>query len=85
MVSFNNESDDVAESEQEQRSEPSSWDRPLLLAGLGLAMMLGGYVAMDYITGARLALFGGLLLFVNAGILMYRKSPQSTKDSDDRE
>jgi hypothetical protein len=85
MVAFDNEQDDVAQAEQEQRSKPSSWDRPLLLAGLGLAMMLSGYAAMDYVLGARLALFGGLLLFVVAGALMYRNSPPPTKDNDERE
>ncbi|HEY7327713.1 MAG TPA: hypothetical protein VH592_08740 [Gemmataceae bacterium] len=85
MVTFDNEQDEVAQAEQKRGSAPGSWDRPLILASLGLAMMLGGYAAMDYLMGARLALFGGLFLFVISGILMYRNSPPPTKDSDERE
>jgi hypothetical protein len=85
MVAFDDKHDDVAQEEQEQSSVPSSWDRPLLLAGLGLAMMLGGYAALNYIMAARLAIFGGLILFVLAGVLMYRNSPSPTKDGDERE
>jgi hypothetical protein len=85
MVRFDDKRDDVMQEEQEQPSAPSSWDRPLLLAGLGLALMLGGYAALDYVLAGRLAIFGGLILFVLAGVSMYRNSPPPTKDSDDRE
>jgi hypothetical protein len=84
MVRFDDKRDEVAQEEQEQSSAPSSWDRPLLLAGLGLALMLGGYAALDYVLAGRLAIFAGLILFVLAGVSMYR-SPPPTKDSDDRE
>lgn len=85
MVRFDDKRDDVAQQEQEQSSASSSWDRPLLLAGLGLALMLGGYAALDYVLAGRLAIFGGLILFVLAGVSMYRNSPPPTKDSDERE
>jgi hypothetical protein len=85
MVRFDDKRDDVAQEEQEQSSAPSSWDRPLLLAGLGLALMLGGYAALDYVLAGRLAIFGGLILFVLAGVSMYHSSPPPTKDSDEGE
>jgi hypothetical protein len=85
MVRFDDKREDVVQEEQEQSSAPSSWDRPLLLAGLGLALMLGGYAALGYVLAGRLAIFGGLILFVVAGVTMYRNSPPPTKDSDDRE
>jgi len=85
MMRFDDKRDDVAQEEQERSSAPNSWDRPLLLAGLGLALMLGGYIALDYVLAARLAIFGGLILFVLAGVSMYRSSPPPTEDGDDRE
>jgi hypothetical protein len=84
MVRFDDKRDDVAQEEQERSPAPSSWDRPLLLAGLGLALMLGGYAALDYVLAGRLAIFGGLILFVLAGVSMYRNSPPATKDNDER-
>lgn len=74
MVAFNNRSDDAAQ-EQERPSAPNSWDRPLLLAGLGLLLMLGGYAATSYSMAGHLAIYVGLILFVVAGIVMYRSSP----------
>jgi len=85
MVAFDDKRDDVAQEEEERASAPSSWDRPLLLAGLGLALMLGGYAAMNYALAGRLAIFGGLILFVLAGVSMYRNAPPPTKESDERE
>ncbi len=85
MTHFDDKREDVIQQEQEPSSGPSSWDRPLLLAGLGLALMLGGYVALDYVLAGRLAIFGGLILFVLAGVSMYRHSPPPTKDSNERE
>ena len=85
MVRFDDKREDVAQEEQERSSAPSSWDRPLLLAGLGLALILGGYAAMNYVLAGRLAIFGGLVLFVLAGVMMYRSAPPPTKDSDDHE
>ena len=84
-MAFHDKRDDVMQEEQEQPSASGSWDRPLLLAGLGLALMLGGYAALDFVLAARLAIFGGLVLFVLAGVMMYRTSPPPTKDSDERE
>ncbi len=85
MERFDDKRDDMAPEEQERSPAPSSWGRPLLLAGLGLALMLGGYAAVDYVLAARLAIFGGLILFVLAAVSMYRSSPPPTKDSDERE
>ena len=44
--------------------------------------MLGGYAASQYILAGHLALFGGLFLFVLAGVLMYRSTPPKS-DKDD--
>ncbi len=85
MVHFDDKRDDVAQEEHERSSAPSSWDRPLLLAALGLALMLGGYAALDYVLAGRLAIFGGLILFVLSGVSMYRSSPPPTEGSDERE
>lgn len=85
MIAFHDQHDDAAQEEKQRPSAPNSWDRPLLLAGLGLALMLGGYAAMNYTLAGRLAFFGGLVLFVLAGVLMYRSAPPPTKDSDERE
>jgi hypothetical protein len=74
-VRFDDKRDEVMQEEQEQPPAPNSWDRPLLLAGLGLALMLGGYAALDYVLAGRLAIFGGLILFVLAGGMMYRSTP----------
>lgn len=38
-----------------------------------------------YRMAGRLAVYGGLILFVMAGVVMYRSSPPSTRNSDDRE
>jgi hypothetical protein len=85
MVTFDNKPDDLAHEDQKQKSSTSTWDRPLLLAGLGLVLMLGGYAAIDYVSGARLAIFGGLIFFVLAGVLMYRSPAPTTKDNDESE
>mgnify|MGYP001363870556 CR=1 FL=1 len=137
MALMDNESDDLAPGQQPTRSAPSSgWNRPLLLAGVGLALMLGGYAAMNYVPSValtarqaeqerqltelrelavkdqpsgtamdrsfsdrlnqitppwrsppyqipgRLALFGGLFLFVTAGVLMYRHAPPTPTNDD---
>ncbi len=84
MVQFDDKRHDAAQEEEERSSAPNSWDRPLLLAGLGLALMLGGYAAMSYVLAGRLAIFGGLVLFVLAGVSMYRSAPP-TKDTGDSE
>jgi hypothetical protein len=85
MAAFDKKDDNVEQEEQEPSAAANSWDRPLLLAGLGLSLMLGGYAALDYFVGARLAIFGGLILFVLAGALMYRSSPPPMKDHDERQ
>lgn len=85
MVAFDNNRDDAMQEEEEQSSASSSWDRPLLLAGLGLALILGGYAATSYVMAGHLAIYVGLILFVLAGVLMYHSTPPSAKDSDDRE
>lgn len=114
---------------------PTGWNRPLLLAGLGLVLMLGGYAVMNYVPSrsltprqaeqerqdteframaakqraegtdaaalderlkkfeppwrtppyripGQLAIYGGLVLFVAAGFLMYRKTPPK-RDADE--
>lgn len=85
MTSFDDEYDGAAREEEEILPAPGSWNRPLLMAALGLALMLGGYFARNYVLAGRLAVFGGLFLFVMAGVLMYRSSPPPTKESDERE
>jgi type VI protein secretion system component VasK len=124
----------AARDDEELRPSPGEWNRPLLLAGLGLVLMLGGYAATSYVPvtprqaeqeqrlaelrqqatqrqadgvedalperlnqvtppwrnppyqmAGRLAIYGGLVLFVMAGVLMYRSSPPPTKDIDEKE
>jgi hypothetical protein len=128
MPILENEPDDLSlENETSSTAPPRGGNSPFLLAALGLALMLGGYAALNYVpltprqteqerqlselrdlaakshgqgtaVGAlegrlkqveppwrtppyqlpgRLALFGGLFLFLAAGFLMYRKSPTS--------
>jgi hypothetical protein len=124
--------DDPAREPDETRPvPPGAGNRPLLLAGLGLTLMLGGYAAMNYVpltsrqaeqerqlaelrdlaakpkagpTDAalserlnqvappwrtppyqipgRLAVYGGLFLFVAAGVLMYRRPPAPKSEAD---
>ena len=81
MVHFDEKRDDVIQKEQEQLSSSSSWDRPLLLAALSLVLMLGGYAATSYLLAGHLAIYVGLILFVLAGIMMYRSSPPPTDGS----
>jgi hypothetical protein len=136
MAIFENETDDLRHEHEEMRSAPQGgWNKPLLLAGLGLALMLGGYAATNYVpltprqaeqerqlaelremaargrqsgTAAdalderlkqvapswrtppyqipgRLAIFGGLALFVAAGVLMYRNTPTPKRETDEME
>lgn len=140
MAILDNEPDDLSleHDERPRTAPPSSWRRPLQLAGLGLVLMLGGYAAMNYVPPTsvtpqqakqeriqtelrelaakrqasgiaedslsdhleqikppwrmppsqipgRLALYGGLFLFVAAGVLMYRHSPASKHESADEE
>jgi hypothetical protein len=135
MPIIENEPDDLSlENDTPPASPSSGWSRPLLLAGLGLVLMLGGYAAVNYVpltprqaeqerqiaelrdlaanshadgtaVGAlderlkqvqppwrtppyqlpgRLAIYGGLFLFLAAGFLMYRKSPPK-READDAE
>jgi hypothetical protein len=51
MSHFDNESDDRRpDAEGEQSAPPAEdWRRPLLLAGIGLVLMIGGYQAMNYV------------------------------------
>src|SRR5262249_12439197 len=121
------------EHEERRRASSGGWNKPLLLAGIGLALMLGGYAATNYVpltprqaeqerqlaelremaakgrqsgTAAdalderlkqvapswrtppfqipgRLAIFGGLVLFVAAGVLMYQNAPSPRKETDE--
>ena len=48
MATFD-ERDDAVLDEEEKRSTPGQWNRPLLMAALGLALMLGGYMATSYV------------------------------------
>src|SRR5262249_22170301 len=114
---------------------PTGWNRPLLLAALGLVLMLGGYAVMNYVPSrsltprqteeerrltelremaarqhgertdvaaleerlkqvgrtppyqipGRLAIYGGLFLFLAAGFLMYRKTPAPKREADEVE
>ena len=136
MAIIENEADDFSHEHEEAQSTPAgSWNKPLLLAGLGLTLMLGGYAAMNYVpvtprqaeqerqlgelremaaegrqegTAAeslderlkqvapswrtpplqipgRLAIFGGLVLFVAAGVLMYQNAPSPKREADERD
>ncbi|HTU89989.1 MAG TPA: hypothetical protein VMF69_07825 [Gemmataceae bacterium] len=85
MAIFDDERDDAVQEEEQSPSGPSSWDRPLLLAALGLALMLGGYAATSYVLAGHLAIYLGLFLFVLAGVLMYRSAPPPKKDINDSE
>lgn len=134
MDTFQDEREDLAPDEEDLRSSPGQWNRPLLMAAIGLVLMLGGYAAMSYVPvsprpaeqergfaelrrlatqrqadgvkdalperlnqvvasqgnppyrmAGRLAIYGGLVLFVMAGVVMYRSSPSTTKDIDARE
>jgi len=136
MAITENEADDLRHEHEEVRpTPPSSWNKPFLLAGLGLVLMLGGYAAINYVPltprqaeqerqlaelremaakgrqsgpaadtlderlkqvapswrtppfqiPGRLAIFGGLVLFVAAGVLMYRNAPAPKKETDDRD
>jgi hypothetical protein len=132
MATSDYEHDEAAREEEELLSSPGRGNRPLLLAALGLALMLGGYAAMNYVPAearraemehrltelrqlaaqrrasgvddglperlnqaapawrpppyqraGRLAVYGGLVLFVMAGVLMYRSSPEQRKDGSE--
>jgi hypothetical protein len=120
-----NEDKAISENEETRTAPPSDWNKPLLLAALGLVLMLGGYAAMNYVppppplaelremasrsgTAAeglderlkqiapswreppyripgRLAIYGGLALFVAAGVRMYRNTPAPKKETDEAE
>lgn len=131
MTSFDDERDEAEREEEELLSAPQQTNRPLLLALLGLALMVGGYMAASYTPqqelqaetvrrmaqsraldeqrkeagmddglaerveraapagrefpyqmAGRLAIYGGLFLFVLAGIQMYHSSPPSQKNDD---
>lgn len=85
MAAFDNEHDEVVREEEESPSKPRQGNRPLLLAAIGLALMLGGYAATSYSMAGQLAVFAGLFLFVVAAIQMYRSSPPPTKEIDEKE
>lgn len=46
MATFDHERDETALDDEESRCSPGQWNRPLLMAALGLVLMLGGYAAM---------------------------------------
>ena len=128
MATFDNRRAEAAREEEELLSSPRQSNRPLFLAFVGLALMLGGYAGTNYTptserrlaesrllaqqrqeAGAnddlaakldrvaeprsefpyqmagRLAIYGGLFLFVLAGIQMYHSSPPPKKDDDGNE
>ncbi|HTV54878.1 MAG TPA: hypothetical protein VMI06_08165 [Terriglobia bacterium] len=49
MATFDDEGNDAALDEEELRSSPRQWNRPLLMAAIGLVLMLGGYAATTYV------------------------------------
>ncbi|HZV05438.1 MAG TPA: hypothetical protein VE999_10170 [Gemmataceae bacterium] len=49
MASFENEREKVTREEEELLSASGAWNRPWLLAALGLALILGGYAATTYV------------------------------------
>jgi hypothetical protein len=136
MEISDNEFDDLPrEHERTRRAPPSDWNQSLLLAGLGLTLMLGGYAALNYVPPTprqaeqehhppefretmakvrqdnktvdslnerlkevapswrtppyqmpgRLAIYGGLALFVAAGVRMYRNTPGPKTETDETE
>jgi hypothetical protein len=52
MTNFDDQCDEAARDEEELRSKPAPGNRPLLLAAVGLALMVGGYVAASYVPAA---------------------------------
>ncbi len=49
MASFEDEREKAAREEEELLAAPRSGNRPLLLAAFGLALMVGGYLATNYV------------------------------------
>lgn len=85
MVTIDNEHDETASEDEELPPKPGRGNRPLLLAAIGLAMMLGGYAATSYSMAGQLAVFAGLFLFVLAVVQMYRSSPPPSDEINERE
>jgi hypothetical protein len=135
MATFKDSREEAAREEEELLSAPRRGNRPLQLALIGLALMLGGYAATNYSPGAaerqaetqrrlaelqllaqqrleagvndelpeklhriaqpgqaypyqmagRVAIYGGLFLFVLAAIQMYHSAPPPQKDDDANE
>ena len=49
MADFDTEPDDPLRETDEKQPAGGEWNRPLLLAGIGLALMLGGYAAINHV------------------------------------
>ena len=54
METTEHEADDRREEGEQAAKSSGEWNRPLLLAGLGLVLMLGGYAAMNYVPPSEL-------------------------------
>ncbi len=48
------EADDVRQEGEPAAKSSGEWNRPLLLAAIGLLLMLGGYAAMNYVPPSEL-------------------------------
>lgn len=49
------EADELRQEGEPAAKSSGEWNRPLLLAGIGLVLMLGGYAAMNYVPPSELA------------------------------
>jgi hypothetical protein len=54
METTEHEADDLRQDDEQTAKSSGEWNRPLLLAGLGLVLMLGGYAAMNYVPPSEL-------------------------------
>jgi hypothetical protein len=54
METTEHETDDVGQEGDLVPRSSGSWNRPLLLGGIGLLLMLGGYAAMNYVPPSEL-------------------------------
>jgi hypothetical protein len=49
MPTYDDQSDDALLERGEKRRQGGDWNRPLLMAGIGLVLMLGGYAATTFV------------------------------------